>query len=112
MKKGAVNLFGIVNDTEKKVKLVLDQRLVSAEKAGFHPMQNDATTSITIAGLHKIIELSGRTAEILDFSSLQSEAAPTAETKQAPAAKKPQQAKKVEEKKENAHQLGIEYTKE
>ena len=52
-------------------------------------MQNDATTSITNEGLHKIISLSGKTAEILDFSTLQSDApAATTENKQAPAAKK------------------------
>jgi Ala-tRNA(Pro) deacylase len=30
VKKGAVNLFSIVNDTENKVKLVVDSRLVAA----------------------------------------------------------------------------------
>ncbi len=38
VKKGAVNLFSILNDTEKKVSLVLDQKLIEAELVGFHPM--------------------------------------------------------------------------
>ncbi len=59
--------------------------------------------------MHKIIELSGHTVEIIDFSRLVS-AAP-AEVK-ADAGKKAPVAKKVEVKKEDAHQLGIEYTKE
>lgn len=47
-KQGALTLFGILNDKDKKVKLVIDSKLThSAERIGFHPMQNDATTSIT-----------------------------------------------------------------
>lgn len=55
VKKGAVTLFSIVNDTAKKVQLVLDQRLLEAERVGFHPMQNDATTSISVADMHKLV---------------------------------------------------------
>lgn len=46
--KGAVSVFSIVNDTENKVKLVIDERLMNDfEYVAFHPMQNDATTAIT-----------------------------------------------------------------
>ena len=44
VKKGAVNLFAIMNDTAKKVILIVDQRLMSDfQQIAFHPMQNDAT---------------------------------------------------------------------
>jgi Ala-tRNA(Pro) deacylase len=39
VKKGAVSLFSILNDTDKKVHLTIDQRLLNdAEFVGFHPM--------------------------------------------------------------------------
>lgn len=60
VKKGAVSLFSILNDTDKKVHLTIDQRLVNdSEYVAFHPMQNDATTAIKKEDLMKVIELSG-----------------------------------------------------
>lgn len=60
VKKGAVNLFAILNDTDKKVKLIMDHRMMhDFHWVGFHPMQNDATTAISAADMKKVIELSG-----------------------------------------------------
>jgi len=58
--KGAVNLFSILNDkVDKKVALILDDRLTSGTGyVAFHPMQNDATTAISVADMKKVIELS------------------------------------------------------
>lgn len=108
-KKGAVNLFAILNDTAKKVHLIMDHRLMNeAEQIAFHPMQNDATTAISNAHMKKVIGLSNREAEVIDFSKLVSEDAGAAkgeEKKAAPAKKeggKPAAAKK-EEGKTHAH---------
>lgn len=69
--KGAFNLFGIVNDSEKKIELIVDKRLVDeCAFVGFHPMVNCATTAIHSKDIHKIIELSGHKATILDFSTI------------------------------------------
>lgn len=38
VKKGAVNLFSILNDTGKKVHLVIDEKLTQADRVAFHPM--------------------------------------------------------------------------
>ncbi len=71
VKQGSVNLFAILNDTAKKVKLIVDQRLThDFHFVGFHPMQNDATTAITSADMQKVIELSDHQPEIIDFSKL------------------------------------------
>ena len=72
VKQGSVNLFAILNDTAKKVKLIVDQRLTFHDFhfVGFHPMQNDATTAITPADMMKVIELSDHQPEIIDFSKL------------------------------------------
>ena len=70
-KKGAVNLFSIMNDEKKAVTLVIDKRLMEEfEYVGFHPMVNTATTAITPDGVKKVIELSGHEAVILDFASI------------------------------------------
>ena len=85
-KKGALNLFSIINDTAKKVHLIIDQRLIESEMIAFHPMQNDATSAISNADMKKIIELSGREAEILDFSKIVAD----------DASKAPEEAKKAQ----------------
>lgn len=51
VKGGSVNLFSILNDSEKKVTLLMDQTLYEQELIGFHPMQNDATTAISKADI-------------------------------------------------------------
>jgi Aminoacyl-tRNA editing domain len=112
VKKGAVNLFSIVNDSGNKVHLILDQKLLNAELVAFHPMQNDATTAISKADMQKVIELSNHNPEILDFSQLTTAAVDGAKKEEAKPAAKKEQPKKEVAKKEDAHQLGIEYTKE
>lgn len=112
VKKGGVNLFSIVNDTAKKVHLVLDSKLLEAERVGFHPMQNDATTSVSVADMNKVVELSGHTAEIIDFSKLVTEAAPAEEKKEEAKGGKGAKKAKDEGKIEDALKIGIEYTKE
>jgi hypothetical protein len=72
-KKGMVNFFSIVNDSERKVKLIIDQKLMEAEWASFHPMDNTGSTAINKEGLLKIKELTGRddtNFEVLDFSTI------------------------------------------
>lgn len=68
----------MLNDTEKKVKVILDKRLLDAEWCSFHPMDNTASTAINRDGIQKLKELSGRddsTFEVLDFSTIGSGAA-------------------------------------
>lgn len=45
-KKGMVNYFSLVNDTEKKVNVILDKVLFEGGWASFHPMDNTASTCI------------------------------------------------------------------
>ena len=76
-RKGTVNYFSIVNDVNKKVKVVFDKNLHEAEWQSFHPMDNTASTVIKREGVDKIKELCGRddsNFEILDFSTIASAA--------------------------------------
>ena len=69
VKAGSVNLFSIVNDVDKQVNLVIDQRLWNDfDYVGFHPMVNTSTTAISRDDMKKVIELSGHEPTIMDFS--------------------------------------------
>jgi prolyl-tRNA synthetase len=118
-KRGAVNLFAILNDTQNKITLILDKRLAEqCDFIGFHPMQNDATTAISKADLHKIVKLSHHEPEIIDFSTLISDEAPAVNQADATATKtggdKKKGGKAEEKKVEEAvgHELSVQYTRE
>lgn len=62
---GAVTAFGVFNDTENNVTLILDQKLMAHEVINGHPLRNDATTAIAAADLTKFIEATGHDLHIL-----------------------------------------------
>lgn len=59
LKRGEVSPLGIINDTEKKVEVVLDKDIVGRERLGFHPNVNTATVWISFDGLRRVIEANG-----------------------------------------------------
>mmetsp|Transcript_13341 Transcript_13341/g.18215 ORF Transcript_13341/g.18215 Transcript_13341/m.18215 type:complete len:191 (+) Transcript_13341:66-638(+) len=70
-RKGALTLFSILNDTGKSVEMILDKRLAEDyARVAFHPMTNEATTSIAKEGMMKVIAESQREARVLDFAAL------------------------------------------
>jgi len=56
---GSVTPFGIVNDTEGRVTVVLDAAMMEHEILNFHPMENTATTSIRREDLVRFLEAEG-----------------------------------------------------
>jgi Ala-tRNA(Pro) deacylase len=66
---GAVTVFGLINDTARKVKVVLDQALMAHAVINAHPLTNEATTSIASADLIKFVEATGHDAVILKVSA-------------------------------------------
>lgn len=57
---GAVTLFALINDPDRKVTLLLDDALFSHDPVNFHPLRNDATTAISPADMLKFIRALGR----------------------------------------------------
>jgi Ala-tRNA(Pro) deacylase len=53
---GAVSPFGLVNDIDKQVKVVLDKDLQKAEYVSFHPNVNTATVTITYADFLRFLD--------------------------------------------------------
>ncbi|MDX8446235.1 prolyl-tRNA synthetase associated domain-containing protein [Mesorhizobium captivum] len=65
---GAVTVFGLINDTAGRVKVVLDQELMSHDVINGHPLTNEATTTIAAADLVRFVEATGHDAVILKVS--------------------------------------------
>jgi len=66
---GAVTVFGLINDAQRRVKVVLDQDLMAHDVINAHPLINEATTSIASADLIRFVEATGHDAAILKVSA-------------------------------------------
>ncbi|MBN9256239.1 MULTISPECIES: prolyl-tRNA synthetase associated domain-containing protein [unclassified Mesorhizobium] len=66
---GAVTVFGVINDTKQRVKLILDEALMRHDVINAHPLTNEATTSIGTADLVRFVEATGHDAAILKVSA-------------------------------------------
>lgn len=53
---GSVNPFSLVNDTEKKVELYIDEDVIKEEYLNFHPNINTKTVNISKEGFKKFLE--------------------------------------------------------
>lgn len=53
---GAVSPFAVINDRQKKVRVVLERRLLASEPLNFHPLDNTMTTSIAKDDLLRFLE--------------------------------------------------------
>ena len=62
---GAVTPFGLINDQEGRVTVVLDADMMDQERLNYHPLTNEATTTITPEGLLAFIASTGREARIV-----------------------------------------------
>lgn len=109
VRPGSVNLFSIVNDKDEKVKLIIDKKVHEASHIGIHPMINTSTVRVDNELMQYVINYSQHEADIVDFESLalQSNKDEEKKTEQKVKAK----AKESKGKKENAHELGIEFKK-
>lgn len=65
---GAVTAFGVVNDTERRVTLILDEALVAHDVVNAHPLTNDATTAIATADLKRFVEETGHAWTVLNLA--------------------------------------------
>lgn len=56
---GSVTLFGLINDNERNVTLLLDEALFAHDPVNFHPLRNDATTAISPEDMLKFARATG-----------------------------------------------------
>jgi Ala-tRNA(Pro) deacylase len=64
---GAVTPFGLINDVEKRVRVVLEARMMALDLLNFHPLTNAATTAITPDGLLTFVAACGHQPLIVDL---------------------------------------------
>jgi Ala-tRNA(Pro) deacylase len=62
---GSVTPFGLINDTARRATVVLDQDMLANEWVNFHPLRNDASTTIRAADLVTFVRALGYTPIIM-----------------------------------------------
>lgn len=67
---GSVTAFGLINDTGRRVRFVLDRTLAEADLVNFHPLTNTATTTIGREGFRRFLAALGIVPIIVDFAAM------------------------------------------
>ena len=62
---GSVTPFGLINDTGRRVNVVLEAAMMAHEQLNYHPLQNSATTTIGAADLVAFIRACGHEPRIV-----------------------------------------------
>ncbi len=68
LEPGSVSPFGLINDKEAKTNVILDAAMMKNENLNFHPLKNDATTTIASADLVTFIKACGHFPRIVAVS--------------------------------------------
>ena len=64
---GAVTPFGIINDKDRQVKVVLDRDLMGFNPVNAHPLVNTMTTALSPQDLVRFLEAEGHKPDLLDL---------------------------------------------
>ncbi|MFV0295734.1 MAG: prolyl-tRNA synthetase associated domain-containing protein [Hyphomicrobiaceae bacterium] len=65
---GSVTAFAVINDTGRRVSVVVDQRLMVYDRINCHPLENTATTSIARDDLLAFMRASGVEPQVLPLA--------------------------------------------
>lgn len=65
--KGSVTPFGVLNDEERSVEVIIDNDIMNKDKVGVHPNTNEASVWLSPMDLVKIIEDHGNKIEFIDI---------------------------------------------
>ena len=67
---GSVTAFALINDADRQVTFVLDQRLAQAERVNFHPLVNTATTGVSREGFGQFLTALQIEPLVVDFAAM------------------------------------------
>jgi Ala-tRNA(Pro) deacylase len=67
LEPGSVSPFGLIHDTGKEVRVVVDAGLKGAEKVNFHPNVNTVTLEIAVGDFEKFLSRCGNKLEYVAF---------------------------------------------
>lgn len=65
---GAVTPFGLINDKSARTNVILDEAMMRHDQLNFHPLRNDATTTIKSADLQTFIRACGHSPRVVAVS--------------------------------------------
>lgn len=68
VKPGSVTPLSILNDTDKKVQLILEKGMMDTELVNFHPLDNAMTVGMHPSELMTILEKEGIKPQIMDLT--------------------------------------------
>lgn len=67
LEAGAVSPFGLINDSNKEVQVVVDRDLKTVQRVNFHPNVNTATVGIDFADFEKFLAWCGNSVRYLSL---------------------------------------------
>ena len=67
---GSVTPFSLINDTSRRVTVILDEPMMAHERLNYHPLENTATTGIARDDLLRFIRACGHEPRIMKVSGL------------------------------------------
>ncbi|MDE2383665.1 MAG: prolyl-tRNA synthetase associated domain-containing protein [Alphaproteobacteria bacterium] len=65
---GSVTPFGLINDKEARTNVILDEAMMRHAMLNFHPLKNDATTTISAGDLQTFIRATGHQPRVVAVS--------------------------------------------
>lgn len=69
VKPGSVTPFALINDKDHQVQAILDATLDSFEIINVHPLENDATISVSQSDFNKFLKYTQHKPIIIDFNT-------------------------------------------
>ncbi|MEK9678620.1 MAG: prolyl-tRNA synthetase associated domain-containing protein [Rhodospirillaceae bacterium] len=64
---GSVTPFSLINETSRDLTVILEARMLEHDQLNYHPLQNEATTTIATPDLLRFIEACGHTPVVMAF---------------------------------------------
>ena len=77
VRPGSVTPFALVNDRERRVRVVLQEQMLAHDPLNYHPLLNDRTTAIGAEDLLRFIRAGGYEPLIVPFGEEPPESQPT-----------------------------------
>ena len=71
IRPGAVSPFGLINDPEQRIRVVLDQQMLEIDPINAHPLHNEATTTLAATDFRRFFAITGHDPIIVDFDALE-----------------------------------------
>jgi Ala-tRNA(Pro) deacylase len=68
LEAGSVSPFGLIHDTGKEVRVIVDAGLKAAERVNFHPNVNTTTVEISFGDFERFLTRCGNRLDFVEFS--------------------------------------------